>query len=72
MATQIAAVKWFDCVDLERPSQGELVLTIDKNDEYAFMFWRDDACAWDDPVYGWATDIIAWARPPLYVKATVD
>lgn len=68
MATQVSAVKWYDCTDFDdRPHFNELVLTINTSGRYGIMFFDHDTCAWNDPDYGWTTDIVAWARLPLYV-----
>lgn len=59
-----STIEWNECGDPERPERGELALTLDADGYISIMFWRDDAMAWDDPGYGWAEGIVAWAHLP--------
>ena len=58
--------RWIPCSE-RLPEDDEIVLVSDGID-YAVAFWRSDAHAWDDPIYGWLDsfgfNVRAWMPLP--------
>ena len=61
-------IEWHECDGEVPPPDNEILLTVDVAGDIGLMFWREEADSWDDPNYGWADGIVAWAYPPVYKR----
>ena len=65
MKTKKSTIEWHEYPNKkDAPPDNRLLLTLDIAGDFGLMFWRDDADSFDDPNYGLANGIVAWAHLP--------